>query len=130
MSQKLSKSVHTCIDIGIFNSNCSTETANEPLRLLILQKLTQTAALRPIFASFLPAAVDVLNPHGIAKLLEKDLNRRFVDIITAIAISGVRVGFEGSLTDQTPRPNHAYILAYLDVISNSIQSEISKLKLF
>jgi len=49
-----------------------------------------------------------------------------VDIITAIATSGVRVGFEGSLTGQTCRPNHASAFAQPDVISNSIQSEILK----
>lgn len=81
----------------------------------------------PSSSNSLPSSsVNVLNAVGIAELLKQYPNRRFVDTITTIAVSGVRVGFEGSNLGQTRRPNHASAFAHPDVITKSIQSEISK----
>ena len=61
----------------------------------------------PSSSNLLPfSPANVLHPHGIAKLLTQYPNRRFVDTITTIAASGVRVGFKGTPFRQTHRPNH------------------------
>ena len=74
----------------------------------------------------LSSPANVLHAVGIAELLQQYPNRRFVDTITTIVTSGVRVGFEGSNLGQTSRPNHASAFAHPDIITKSIQSEISK----
>src|SRR6266496_3869315 len=63
---------------------------------------------------------------SIAELLKQYPNHHFIDTITMIVASGVRVGFEGSNLGQTPHPNLALAFAHPDIITNSIQSEISK----
>ena len=81
----------------------------------------------PLSSNLLPSSpANVLHAVGITELLKQYPNRRFVDIITTIAVYGVRVGFEGRNLGQTRRPNHASALAHPDVITKSIQSEISK----
>jgi hypothetical protein len=67
-----------------------------------------------------------LNPSGIAELLQRYPDKRFVDTITTIATSGARLGYEGSLLGQTRRPNHASSFSHADVITDQIQNEISK----
>jgi hypothetical protein len=75
----------------------------------------------------LPSSIaNVLNADGIATLLQHYPNHRFVDIITAIATSGVRIGFEGSQNIKIHHPNHTSAFAHPDIISQSIQSEISE----
>ena len=69
---------------------------------------------------------NVLNSTGIAKLLKKYPNRRFVDTLLSITISGARVGYKGTLSGQTRRPNHASAFTHADIISKSIQSELDK----
>ena len=81
----------------------------------------------PSCSNLLPSSpANVLHAVGIAELLQQYPNRRFVDTITTIVTSGVRVGFEGSNLGQTSRPNHASAFAHPDIITKSIQSEISK----
>src|SRR6266496_3952736 len=63
---------------------------------------------------------------SIAELLKQYPNHHFIDIITMIVASGVRVGFEGSNLRQTHHPNLVLAFAHPDIITNSIQSEISK----
>src|SRR5439155_2381293 len=75
----------------------------------------------------LPISVaNVLNAQGIAELLRNYPNQRFVDTPVSIAISGIQVGYTGSLSGQTRRPNHATVFAHPNVITDSIQSDISK----
>jgi hypothetical protein len=69
---------------------------------------------------------NVLHANGIAKLLKQYPNHHFIDTITSIAASGVRVGFEGRNLGQTHHLNHASAFAHPDVITKSIQSEILK----
>src|SRR5437762_1932644 len=65
--------------------------------------------------SFIPSSsnplssspVNVLHTVSIAELLKQYPKHRFVDTITMIVASGVRVGFEGSNLGQTRRPNLA-----------------------
>src|SRR5436309_13955773 len=47
------------------------------------------------------SAANVLNAQGIAELLRNYPNQRFVDTLASIAISGVQVGYTGSLSGQT-----------------------------
>jgi len=70
--------------------------------------------------------VNILHIISIAELLKQYPNHCFIDIITVIVASGVRLGFEGSHLGQTYCPNHASAFAHPDVIANSVQSEISK----
>ena len=72
------------------------------------------------------SSANVLNSTGIAKLLKKYPNRRFVDTLLSITVSGARVGYEGTLSGQTRRPNHASAFTHADIISKSIQSELDK----
>ena len=72
------------------------------------------------------SAANVLNTQGIAELLRNYPNQRFVDTLVSIAISGVQVGYTGSLSGQTRRQNHASAFAHPNVIADSIQSDISK----
>ena len=72
------------------------------------------------------SSANVLHPQGIAHLLRQYPNRRFVDALISIATSGVRIGYEGSLSAQTRRPNHASAFTHSDIITDSIQSEIIK----
>ena len=72
------------------------------------------------------SAANVLNAQGIAELLRNYPNQRFVDTLVSIAISGVQVGYSGSLSGQTRLPNHASAFAHPNVIADSIQSDISK----
>ena len=72
------------------------------------------------------SSANVLHPQGIAELLQKYPNRWFVDTLVSIATSGVQVGYEGPLSGQTHRSNHASSFAHPDVIADLIQSEISK----
>ena len=67
---------------------------------------------------------NVLNPQGIATLLRHYPNQRFVDTLVSIALKGVTVGYTGSPTGQTRRPNHASTSVHPDVITKSIQFEI------
>ena len=66
------------------------------------------------------SAANVLNAQGIAELLRNYPNQRFVDTLVSIAISGVQVGYSGSLS------GHASTFAHPNVIADSIQSDISK----
>jgi hypothetical protein len=59
-------------------------------------------------------------------LLESYPNRRFVDTLTSIAISGARVGFLGDCVGKTQRPNHSSAFNHPDIISESIQVELRK----
>ena len=67
-----------------------------------------------------------LNPSGITHLLSDYPDRRFVNTLVSIATSGVRIGYEGNQYVRIRRPNHKSALIQADVISQSIQSEISK----
>ena len=70
--------------------------------------------------------MNILHVIDIVKLLKQYFNHCFVDIIIAIAIFDIRLDFEESHLRQTCRLNHASIFAYLNVIVNFIQFEISK----
>ena len=71
-----------------------------------------------------PSKANVLNPWGIAELLHHYPNQRFVDTLISIALHGVTVGYTGSPTGQTRRPNHTSTFIYPEVLTKSIQSEI------
>src|SRR5579864_4266670 len=66
-----------------------------------------------------------LRPQGIARLLEHYPDRQFVDNLTAIAIHGARIGYEGPLL-QIRQPNHASAWSHPDIIRKSIEAELQK----
>ena len=72
------------------------------------------------------SSANVLRAAGIAELLSQYPNQRFVDTLTSIVTHGIRVGYEGSLSGRTRRPNHSSSYLHVDVIKNSIQSELKK----
>jgi hypothetical protein len=73
-----------------------------------------------------PSAANVLRASGIAKLLATYPNRRFVDTLTSIAISGARVGFDGQPAGKVSRPNHSSAHLHPEIIRLAIQDEIRK----
>lgn len=73
-----------------------------------------------------PSAATVLRASGIAQLLKTYPNRRFVDTLTSIAISGARVGFQGDPVARTQRPNHSSAFDHPEIIGESIQAELQK----
>ena len=72
------------------------------------------------------SSANVLRAAGIVELLSQYPNQRFVDTLTSIVTHGIRVGYEGSLSGRTRRPNHSSSYLHVDVIKNSIQSELKK----
>ena len=72
------------------------------------------------------STANVLRASGIAELLKTYPNQRFVDTLTSIAISGARIGFEGSRIGRTQRPNHSSAYDHPEIVTESIQSEIQK----
>ena len=85
-----------------------------------------TDVLYPLATSgILPnSTANVLHPQNIAHLLQQYPNRQFVETLISIAISGVRIGYEGSLFAQTRRSNHTSAFTHPEIITNTIQSEI------
>ena len=67
---------------------------------------------------------NVLHSQNITHLLQQYFNRQFVETLVSIAISGVHIGYEGSLSAQIHRPNHTSAFAHPEIITNAIQSEI------
>jgi hypothetical protein len=67
-----------------------------------------------------------LNPHGITRLLQSYPDKDFVNVLTSIARSGVRLGYEGSVSAQVRRSNHSSSIINAAVISDSILSELQK----
>jgi hypothetical protein len=70
--------------------------------------------------------VNVLRADGISDLLKEYPNQRFVDTLLSISLYGARVGFEGTPSEPTRRPNHSSAFAHPEVISKSIQAELEK----
>src|SRR5947207_1957771 len=70
--------------------------------------------------------INILHVIDIMKLFKQYLNHRFIDIIIAIMISEIQLDFEENHLKQTHCLNHASIFAYLNIITNFIQSEILK----
>src|SRR6266496_6196032 len=54
----------------------------------------------------LPSVANVLRADGIADLLKTYPNQRFVDTLTAIALYGARIGFQGNSSGHIRRQNH------------------------
>jgi hypothetical protein len=68
----------------------------------------------------------VLRAAGIAELLFQYLNQRFVDTLISIATYGVRIRYQGFLSGQIRKPNHASAYLFAEVITEFIQSELKK----
>jgi hypothetical protein len=73
-----------------------------------------------------PSPANVLKASGIARLLETYPNRRFVDTLTSIAISGAQVGFRGLPAGRVSRPNHSSAFLHPEIIRQAIHDEILK----
>jgi hypothetical protein len=67
-----------------------------------------------------------LHPQGIiANLLQTYPDREFVKTLITIATYGARIGYQGPIVFRR-YPNHKSAIAYANVISESIQSELNK----
>ena len=73
-----------------------------------------------------PSTANVLRADGISDLLKEYPNQRFVDTLLSISLYGARIGFEGTPSEPTRRPNHSSAFAHPEVISKSIQAELEK----
>lgn len=73
-----------------------------------------------------PSAANVLQAPGISKLLQAYPNRRFVDTLMSIVLTGVRVGFQGNPDGITQSLNHSSALQHPEVVRQTIQDEIRK----
>ena len=71
-----------------------------------------------------PSAANVLRASGIAMLLKICPNQRFVDILTSIAISDARVGFQGDPVGRIQRSNHFSAFHHPEIINESIQADL------
>jgi len=116
------------------NSNLTLSLTSSPVALIPSSSPHISTQTRPNsslqFSYFsntpLPSSkANVLNPQGISTLLRHYPNQRFVDTLVSIALNGITVGYTGSPTGQTRRPNHASTSVHPDVITKSIQSEIA-----
>jgi len=66
-----------------------------------------------------------LRPQGISSLLAQYPDQRFVENLVGIAEYGACVGYEGGLV-RVRRPNHSSAYTHMAVVSESIQSELTK----
>jgi len=125
--QRTPPEAHSNVDLSSFPQSLKRELNGKIKSQSGQERPNASLSFIPSSSNPLPSSpANVLHAVGIAELLQQYPNRRFVDTITTIAASGVRVGFEGSNLGQTRRPNHASAFAHPDIITNSIQSEISK----
>ena len=76
--------------------------------------------------SFSSFSANVLRAADIAELLSQYLNQRFVDILISIATHDVHVEYEESLSRRTCHSNHVSLYLHMNIIKNSIQSELEK----
>ena len=125
---------YTCIVLSLTQSGCYTCTlcscdnklAACTERAVLHRPNTDTFYSHSTTTILTDTPANVLRPPGIAELLREYPNRRFVDTLLSIALSGARVGFEGLPSGQTRQPNHKSAYMHSDVISKSIESELAK----
>jgi Reverse transcriptase (RNA-dependent DNA polymerase) len=101
---------------------------SSPFYLLIRERPNSLASFSTSLSNepLPPWAANVLQAPGISKLLQAYPNRRFVDTLTSIALTGARVGFQGNPAGVIRRPNHSPAFHHPDVVHKSIHDEIQK----